>query len=167
MELLKNILLEGTDCVGKSSIVKELTQFYELTRTYHFQNPKDKEDGKRQYEEAVKLMNSNSGLIFDRAFLGEAVYAPVFRNYYPEYLRNLEEKIQPHNYLFVITAREEKIKERFDGKFINLKQIPIISNAFLEEFNLCKMKNKFIIDTSDISAEEAAKKIISILEGGR
>lgn len=152
------------DCSGKSSIANYIKNVIPEYILEHCDPPKNFNDGKLQYENIVNNLNNKNYLLFDRALLGECIYAPIFRNYYPDYMRELESKINNNTYLFLITADVNTVKKRFDGKFIKEDQIEKIINDYYKEFNLSNYKNKFIIDTSNITVEEAVNKILEKLK---
>lgn len=158
-----NIILEGCDCVGKSTLAKLLQRMNPSLKITHYAAPASKESAQRDYEHAVDLLNMSSGHIFDRCMLGECVYGPVYRNYYPVYMRDLEKKLEPHTVLFLIQADAGEVEKRFDGKFIAKNDIPRLLTLFRSEFHQSKYTNKFIIDTTFQSPEASADLIQKII----
>jgi len=159
-----NVILEGCDCVGKSSIAEELLLTGRFDLSIKYNNPKDKEDGERQYRNAVNIMNTRDRIIFDRALLGECIYAPLKRGYYPEYMRDLEKRLSTNTYLFVITASLENVKKRFDHKFLRENQLGIVLETYKKEFEECNYKRKYMIQTDTRSAFEASNLICDIID---
>jgi len=165
-----NIILEGCDCVGKSSIYDEIMKngvFGKRMIGIKFTNrmpPKSYKDGKELNEEILDISNSFDGILFDRHILSEKVYAPILRNYIPDYIDNLEKKLNPNNYLFLITAKANTIKRRFDGKEITFDMIPKIVNGYIHHFDKCYYPNKFIIDTTNITPFQALEKIEQLIK---
>lgn len=142
-----NIIIEGCDCVGKTSLIAEFLKLQPNYRVVKCSAPKDKEAAREEYTRIVKEIQLQNNIIFDRALLGEKVYAPVFRGYYPEYMDELEE--QCNNALVVLLTANPKIAlQRFDGKFIDADQIPNIMLSFFEEFHESKYPKKMILDSS-------------------
>ena len=96
------LLFEGPDNVGKSTQIKLLLKYFTDKPTYviHFSGiPGISPEMARQYSE--KLYNdmfymineshtNNRHLIFDRSHIGEAVYAPIFRNYSGDFVFDIE-----------------------------------------------------------------------------
>ena len=161
-----NIILEGCDCVGKSSIAFKLIKTIPSLRLIKIDAPKNKKEARKQYTHLISQLNSERGIICDRSFFGERVYAPLMRGYYPNYMDFLEAKLKDHNFLFVITAEDAVIKERFDGDFIKLDQIHGIKMSFINELLKSKVKNKFVLDTSYISSLEAMHQVLDIVKDG-
>lgn len=132
----------------------------------HFGAPKNKAEGKRDYTSTMKFLNNQTGIIFDRWALGERVYGPLFRKYYPDYMDKIENELKDHNYLFLITAsvkvvRKRILESRHQGK--ENKYIETILKSFEREFKKSKYPNKFIIDTTNITPDEAADQIIEFI----
>lgn len=108
------ITITGANGAGKSTIAEELLKEMDFKYT-HFSNPKDMEDGKKQYYDFLDNLD-NKNYLCDRFFEGEWIYAPIYRKYEPNYLRDIENKIaQNNNFLFIyVTADLNKIIERID-----------------------------------------------------
>ena len=160
-----NIILEGCDCVGKTSIFDEIMHRGLLGKKMigiqckNRMPPKSYEDGKKLNEELLHLSNKLDGIVFDRHILSEKVYAPILRNYFPNYINELEKQLKEHNFLFLITADIDVIRERFDGKEITSELIPNVVNMYKYHFHKCYYPHKFIINTTNITPFQALKKI--------
>lgn len=167
---MTSFLIEGCDCVGKTTLVKQFLKHDENKRKKlkvikcsappsNLCREEQRLFCKNQYEKIVRLMNSRGNLVLDRFHLGEAVYAPIFRGYYPDYVRELEKKMEDVK-LIVLTANPALVVKRFDGKFITKRQIPAILKNFEAQFYLSDIKNKVLIDISSLSPEEVYLKAI-------
>lgn len=163
-----NIVLEGCDGVGKTSIFEELMHrglFGErMIGIRHPMPPKTYEEGKKLNEELLRESNKFSGLVFDRHILSERVYAPIMRNYLPLYINELENQLKSYNVLFLITADLEVVEKRFDGKGITLDLISGILKVYKYCYEICQYPKKFIIDTSNITPYQALQQIEKCLE---
>jgi thymidylate kinase len=142
-----NIMLEGCDCTGKSSIAEELAKQNPGLRVMHYANPKGFDDGQKQYRCLVDTLRCEKGIVLDRGALGECVYGPLFRGYYPEYMRELELLMPDNTYLFLVHADERVVRSRFDGKFITRDQIPGIIDDFKREFGKSNYSHKHLLPT--------------------
>ena len=165
-----NIILEGCDGVGKSSIFEELMhnglfgdRMIGIQYKYRMP-PKSYEDGKELNEELLRQSNKFEGLVFDRHILSERVYAPILRNYIAIYTHELEKQLKPHNYLFLITAELKTVENRFDGKDISLNLISRVLDGYQFHFYRCKYPNKYIIDTTNITPFQALEKIEELIK---
>ncbi len=160
-----NIILEGCDCVGKTSIFEEFIHNSDLVDIgMHVPAPKDYENGKATNLTLLKMANENHGLIFDRFMLGERVYAPMYRGYFPDYIDDYEKQLKDHNILFLIHAEPETVKERFDGKDIKKSDIGKILDLFRNAYERSKYPHKFMIDTTHRSPELCMRYMIKLLE---
>lgn len=154
-----NIILEGCDCTGKTILANELITHFKDYNIVHIGAPKGLDEFRETATGLVNKLNNEQGLIFDRALLGECVYGPIKRGYYPDYMRELEKTIKDHNILVLVTADEQIIQDRFDGKFLTREEIPIVLNKFDEEFNKANYQQKIKVDTTYNSSKQIAKHI--------
>ena len=106
-----NIIIAGVNGAGKSSLCKKLKNKFPEFITTHFSNPKDMEDGKRQYFDFVAQMTNTNSYLFDRFHEGEWVYAPIFRNYTPDYLLDFENTLYQLDYVPFFVYVYAKIKD--------------------------------------------------------
>jgi thymidylate kinase len=159
-----NIILEGCDCVGKTSIATALMKLDPRLQLTKCNAPKDMQSGREEYERIVERLNSEDFLLFDRALLGECVYAPLFRGYYPEYMRELETRVSDNTCIFLITAEPIVAQHRFDGEFISVNQIPEIIDEFRSELHSSNYQNKYVIDTTNKTPMQAAIDIVAYVE---
>lgn len=159
------LAVTGCDGVGKSTLVTELSKAlgYE---TKHFDKPKDMEDGKKQYFEFAKDMNNDpsKNIICDRLHEGEWVYAPLYRGYTADYMREFEREIvKKHNYLQVYVKAEldtiiERTRKRGED-FVKEEHFKTVLDYFDKYMN--EMALPYIeIDTTNSKTEDDIKKII-------
>lgn len=146
MTAINNILLEGVDCVGKSTIARKFVDLGYTLKKFGAVNTF--EEGIEQNIEIINFVNKNKGYVLDRSILGEAVYGPIIRNYEVNYMRDFEKKINPHNYLFLLNAFPETIYKRFDGEYISKDDIKNIIYLYFEEFSKSLYKNKACVFVS-------------------
>ena len=164
-----NILISGPNACGKSSMCERLlSQFPEMILT-HFSNPKDMEDGKKQYFDFVKSMKNSKSYLFDRFHDGEWVYAPIFRGYTADYLIEFEEKLYALDYIpfFIymcadiadVTRRIEKRGE----DFVKPEHYAIERENF-DKFVVSQHLPYCIVDTSKYRYNNAFKRVLSSIE---
>jgi thymidylate kinase len=153
-----NIMLDGCDCTGKTTIAKLLVK--ELPLIYiKCSNPWYKSQALRQYTFYADLIITFRNLIFDRFILSEKVYSYLKRGYINEHIPPIEHAIRNSILLIHVTADIDTIKSRFDGKFITKSEIRPIVNDFHKEFNLSPIVNKITIDTTRTTPEENVRQI--------
>jgi hypothetical protein len=156
---LPNLFIDGCDCTGKTSVIKELIKLEPQYRVRKCSARDTPEEARKEYEMGIIEANSTGGLIYDRFMWGEVVYSPLMRGYTPDYIHLYERKMQPHNILIFLTAEHDIIKHRFDGQFISANDIPFVDEAYHDQYVISQIQNKFIFDTSDITPERLAYKI--------
>lgn len=163
--------VSGCDGSGKTTLVNNLlTHFSKNATTAHFSNPRDYDDGKNQYYSFLEQHQKNSEFILcDRFHEGEWVYAPIYRNYTADYLKDLEEQIiTKHNYLLVFLYAELKdILSRTDVRgedFVKREHFQLVLDNFLNNF-LLKQSLPFIyLNTSTYSPRECLEMTLKAVK---
>ena len=124
-----NILIEGVDCLGKSTqisfIEKEFEKDHKAVHIIHYSNIKldsieaIEQASKIRYREMFNLMSNvpeNNVLILDRSHIGETVYSPIYRNYSGDYVFHFEKEFAGRDTsktkLIVFTDTPEAVIER-------------------------------------------------------
>lgn len=162
-----NIILDGVDCVGKDTQIRFIEEEFEsrdkVVHLLHYSNIKmnSKEKilkaSKLRYREMFKLFNKSDDLnifIFNRAYLSEYVYSPIYRNYDGSYVFDYEKdfiskKYEPTKLIILMDEAEKIIKRdirRGDGKTFSLdidkknKEL----NAFKEAYDKSLLDKKLV-----------------------
>jgi len=156
---MTNYLICGCDCTGKTTLINEFLK-HGTFDVRHCKNPPinlsqsdQKEYARQEYIRGIKDLNAGCDIIYDRFLLGECIYGPIFRNYYPDYMRELERTLNENTILIVLTASPELVLSRFDGKFIKPEQIPEILIRFGREFAASNIKRKLLVFVDDMTPE--------------
>lgn len=157
-----NLIFEGCDCVGKTSIINELQPLF--NQIVKMNQPKGYEDAKSYYFEFKNYLNNNVGILLDRGFLGEEIYGPLKRGYNVEYMRNLELELNDNNVIIIVTADVNKIKNRFDGDFLKIEELEVVDNWYNNVYNKVNYSKKLLVDSTDLSPKQLANSIIRILK---
>lgn len=158
-----NLLIEGCDCVGKTSTIRELQKLNPQYNVVKCNAPKNKQGAMAEYVSIVNDLQTTTHTILDRGMLSECVYAPIFRGYYPEYMRTLELDVPKNTALILLTCHPEEIKRRFDGEFITENQIPNIQKRFVDEFIKSYYPRKLLLDTTRENPQQIARTIESMV----
>jgi thymidylate kinase len=161
------IIIEGTDCVGKTSLINQLKEYFNEYYLKHFTNPPNNmtmqeqhEYNKKKYYDEIDNPFKKMIKIYDRFHLGEMVYAPMYRGYEPDYIEDLEEKLNYKGAMLVLlVANVDDIKKRFDGNFIREEHIGEVQQRFIQAYKDSKIQNKMILNTSHIDQYKAAKEV--------
>ncbi|MBI2005366.1 MAG: hypothetical protein HYS80_01230 [Candidatus Aenigmarchaeota archaeon] len=138
-EKIMIITIEGADNTGKTTLAKHLSEVLNF-KYVKFSAPESMESAKAEYFEAI---DSGENLVLDRSWVGEFVYAPLWRNYAPDYWEELEKKLSQQKVLNILLHSPKPILRENQGEDSILKQHGDISNAFINIFN--KIKSGILI----------------------
>jgi len=158
-------IIEGCDCTGKSSLISSLLKIFEENKVYSpvvkFSAPVDACQYERVAKDWVRMCeNMVEPVIFDRFIFSEGVYGPLYRKTFPMYLRDLELEIPRSVILVLVEAKLEIIKKRFDGEFIDEEDIEEILKRYRMQFTASNIKNKILVNTSDLTPDQAARDLL-------
>jgi thymidylate kinase len=181
--MVKFILCEGIDRVGKDTQIKELlpklvnnpTQVFHYSSIKGLSKQESKKYSKMLYTDMFKIMKQSfSGdkrnLIFNRAHLGEFVYGPLYRKYKGDYIFNIEKKFEKYDfwdsvYLITFIDTPENLIAREDGDSFSIdpkmKQKEI--DLFKEATEKSLIKNKMIMNINGKSIEQVHNEICIFL----
>lgn len=109
------IIFTGVDCTGKSTIAKYVSNKLEIPLKSPIK-PKSEQEGKLSNYDLLNKIKSDT--ILDRYYIEEVVYAPIYRGYKADYIKELEQQlINNFNIVLVYTyASTDVIKQRFDTR---------------------------------------------------
>ena len=156
----------GGDGVGKSTLVKAVSKklnFY----SKHFDKPLNYEDGKKQYFDFLNNLKEldKKSVICDRLHDGEWIYAPLYRNYTGDYMREFErELINRYSYLLVyVKADLQTIVERTRRRgedFVKEEHFQKVLDSY-DEYMYEQALPYIEIDTTSSDTNNDVDKIIS------
>lgn len=168
-----NFLVEGLDRLGKDSLVEGMLDTLGFHQVIHRSKPKvlsfyeKKTDNKSnalaayQWECFNQDMNllgladlAKAKIIFNRAWLGEAVYANLYRGYDGNYVFDLEiqNKVVDIKNLRLILLTEDFLTSKHfvdDGLSIDVNKREREQEMFVEAFNKSAVQDKRIICVTD------------------
>lgn len=171
-------LIEGPDNVGKSTLVRNLRDYYTSCTFTVLQNSNISLTGKESIDYFTKVYTEmfstfkyfgehfeNSGIICDRSHVGEMVYSPLYRNYSGKYVLDIEksfEDILDQLVLVLLIDEPENLIKRDDGKSFStvLEQKRKEIKLFEEAFDNSLIQDKIQIDISCLNEQEVLKYII-------
>jgi thymidylate kinase len=177
-----NVIVEGPDNVGKTTIIKNIKNHYvDITfHTLHYSDIKQKniestiDYNKKMYTEMFKIMIhqskfKNTGIICDRSHLGEMVYGPIYRNYSGDYVLEIEKKFNNYdifwNTILLITCYDDpkNLIARDDGLSFstNLKKKTIEIDNFLNAHKKSNIKNKLLLNIKNNNANSIKSIVIN------
>ena len=164
---MSKFILEGLDRLGKSSLATNIQKRLGFHQLIHFSKPIACEpyDGillqyqSESFKQMFKMLNEPGyNLIFDRAHLGEYVYAPLYRKYSGEYVFRMEEFYDMGHRLradtkLILLVEDFKTSKHFvsDGDSFDDSKREQEQNLFIEAFNKSMIKNKKIVCVTEPS----------------
>ena len=152
-----NIIIEGPDGVGKSTLVTKLKEHYNIDSIrLSYKDPKDINFYGRILEK--------TDCIFDRQFLSEIVYAPIFGR---ECQLSWGDVCELHKKtkdlgikIFILDADIDEILHRINKRGDEFEEVKNnINNLRLKFLYLAEVLNIEIIDTSKIEFEDIIRKV--------
>lgn len=155
----------GCDATGKSSICKILSEKLNCN-VVHFDKPKDLLDGKQQYFSFLSDKFINKDIICDRFHDGEHIYAPLYRGYESNYLKEFEQELRKYPYLFINTTADlQIIKDRISKRgedYVKEEHYSVILNAYKRYIQLQSMPY-IIVDTSNSMLDNYIETILNYI----
>lgn len=156
-----NIIIEGIDHLGKSTIIEHLQHALGYCQIFHYDKPKTLAAYKTRsglsgnptsaYQHAsfntmFQLMKSSSlvttPFIFDRAHLGESVYGPLYRGSDSRWIKDMErsyfvgnDELQKNTFLFLLTEDFARSKHFVDdGESFDISKRRLEQEMFIDTF---------------------------------
>lgn len=161
------IFIEGVDRTGKTTLANKLAEAFDLDYT-HCSKPKT-DNPFIEYSDTIDSIQKNS--VFDRGYLGEFVYANLWRGGCNITAKQFEElDLACHfkfQYVILIhaTAPIEVIKERCikDGEdLLKLEDIKKCSDLFQEIVDRCSLP-KIVYDSSSQTPEDIIAQVRALV----
>ena len=183
----KIIIIEGTDNVGKDTVINQLLNRYKDAKVYHCEKPKSKDAKKaaiEQYNSFLSLAKENSTskdeiIIHNRSWYGEYVYGVKYRNNDEnevkksilEFENILLNNIDDVCLIMLLSNNSDFLVKNDDGLSISKAKKELIEDEtkrFEEIFKFSTIPNKCIIYVNDgenwKSKDEIINKIYEIIE---
>jgi len=168
---MKNlIIIEGMDRTGKDTIQKYITNKLEAENNeilnFHRTGPKNK--GLLGYLEQKNIFlndffniknykeeKENTYFIFNRSYIGEYVYSPLYRGFPAEWILDLDKCVSEdtdfNTYLILLYGEPEFLFKNDDNKSLSkgIETHIIEDKLFKEIFNKSLIKNKLLLKVCD------------------
>lgn len=153
-------LIEGIDRMGKSTLIEGLQQELGYHLVVHYEKPKKLkvyqsafdpllEYQRELYGQMFEMIERKMPVIFDRAHLGELVYAPMYRKYDVGYVHELEERANTTSARLVLLTTSDFSFIQDDGLSIDFSRKEEEQAKFLAAFNSSKIQDKVLVDVSN------------------
>lgn len=163
--MLQNIIIEGLDRLGKSTLAEGLEQRLGCFTKLHFGKPPvlkhyelsvgaayAKEAYQRDsFEQMFDVLESDARIMLDRAHLGEAVYAKRYRGYDGSYVFALEgvKRVKAlSNTLLVLLVNDDEALERTlvdDGDSFDWTKRHEEQEDFIAAFHRSRFRHKLML----------------------
>lgn len=161
----KLIIFTGVDATGKSTIVKRISEEFNMP-VIHMDKVSSEEEGKKLNYEI--LNNVNEDTIMDRYYMEEVVYAVVYRDYKAGYLEDLEQLLlSKFDVLIIYTfAKQSIIEERFKSRgesFTKIEDIKTLNKLYDDFLEKTLINKKILINTTNNLDENDYNNIIRMI----
>ena len=159
--MIKNVIVEGVDQTGKSTLIAGLQDRLGYFHVVHYQKPQrlsyyqdllsDQAEEVYQrdaFKSMFNLLASPVRIICDRSHLGEVIYAPMYRRYSGDYVYELEQsypEVCNDTLLVLLYTSSFKIIND-DGKSIDVNKREDEQRLFLKAFHRSFIKHKLTVD---------------------
>ena len=183
----KIIIIEGTDNVGKDTVINQLLDRYKEAKVYHCEKPKSKdakEAAIEQYNSFLSLAKENSTskdeiIIHNRSWYGEYVYGIKYRNNNEDEVKKsilefeniILNDVDDVCLIMLLSNNSDFLVKNDDGLSISKAKKEFIKDEtkrFEEIFKFSTIPNKHIIYVNDgenwKTKEEIINKIYKIVE---
>jgi thymidylate kinase len=159
-------LIEGLDFLGKSSLTSGIKNRLGFHQVIHYGKPEildyytlkgygpKFEYQKDSFNNLFNLLHSDANIIFDRAHLGEAVYAQLYRGYSGEYVWDLEDSYAAdyiEDVRLILLTENFAVAKHFkdDGENFDVSKREAEQQLFIEAYNKSIIKDKIMICVTD------------------
>jgi thymidylate kinase len=174
-EIMKAVVVEGPDNLGKSTLIKEIINKIGYHPVIHYSKPKkiaaynfsEYEYQHSSFVNGFQLIDSKIPVIFDRFTIGEAIYSNLYRGYDGNYVWDLEKHYDIGNQLHVklvllTTSNWNLVKD--DGLSFDYSRRQEEQEMFIEAFNKSIIPNKFLVDINKNGIRKSAVEILEEIE---
>jgi thymidylate kinase len=169
---INKFIIEGIDHLGKSTLTKGIQNALGFHQVIHYSKPMMLDCYKnlelyqqKSFLNLFYLLQSNASLIFDRAHLGEAVYAKLYRGYDGTYVFNYEAIIPPPSDVRLILLVEDFKKSNHfidDGLSFDISKRESEQELFVKAWHRSLISDKLIISvTADDGSFKSKEAILA------
>lgn len=163
------LIIEGMDNTGKDTLIEKIqSNFSHIKRPHlvlkfsaikNLSFQRHKEAYMKLYEKTFNLFKTEQDVILNRFCLGEEVYSPIYRNYFPD---GLIEKIKQSKIdypdifnkicMIVLIDEPDNLLKREDGLSLSNKDIELMQKEkelFINAYEKSEISNKYILNISN------------------
>lgn len=185
---MKIVIIEGTDNMGKDTIISNIIQLFPISTVIHCSKPKTDDYNKAVREQDVSynkiIFDIISGkyksdiIVFNRSFIGEYVYGVLYRNRDKDNARDMIYRMfstlnmyfdeDDLIYIQLMSGDSTLISKNEDGKSLSNGDIEYIEtelNMFQEAFDFSPVINKHIVYINDGDKFRNLNDILTEIKG--
>jgi len=133
-----NVIIEGGDCSGKTTIFNELIKNIPQDMVYRVSKPDCFLNALDSTVNQLHHLKDDVPMFFERSFISELIYGKRFRKYTPDQervFRQLLKEIPENTVIFIITSPDKTLMERYQQRgdsFVDATNILQINKEYLE-----------------------------------
>lgn len=164
---MKVVIIEGTDNVGKDTVINQLIQKYSTVKIIHCEKPKSNDPVEAASEQLKTFWNlaeenihdnihdKTDLIIHNRSWYGEYIYGVKYRANDPEKVKKMIHNLEDHLIrngidvclITLLSSNVDFLVKNDDGLSISNKKNDIIEETrkFEEIHNWSKLSNKHIV----------------------
>lgn len=168
------IIFEGMDRTGKDTQIENLSNYLGGAEVIHFGLPPEGtiESQFEFFVDQFRYANKNRDkhIIWNRSHLGEAVYGYLYRDWYYEYIFELEKvyaDLLSDSVLILCDAKVEDVLGRDDGQSLSDKkhQKEKERERFIAVVERSIVPSKITLDASGYTIEELKEQMTDFIQG--
>lgn len=166
------IIIDGIDRCGKSTLINSILKHYGPHLVIHCSSPPKGLETPAEYQElffkkCFRVLNGHfNDVIFDRCHLGEYIYGPLYRKTDPNFIFNIE-KLHPkacEDTVLVLLYTDDFSIMKDDGLSFNFDAREKEQSLFLEAFQKSKIANKIKIRVDENGTYKKAENVFNELK---
>lgn len=158
-----NYVIEGLDRLGKNCLIDGLQNALGFKQVIDFGKPKklDAYDGDlrvyqhQSFKHAMMMLATYPNLIFNRSWIGEAVYAEMYRGYSGDYVFELERRnnmAQCRSTKLILLTEDFSVSKHFvsDGESFDDSKRQEEQDRFISAYNKSSLPDKQIVNVTAV-----------------
>lgn len=169
------VVFEGADSIGKTTLARAVAEdnrwrYMKMSSPTASKPAEQRIEQKRCIELALDGLKHDDGFVFDRSWLGEWVYAPLFRGYTPDVhlFESIQEKLLKHDVFYVLirapSSWAQKHCDASDGKIgvysnrymLSTERFNTVQDKFIEALGRVSVGKKFVFNQANFPDKETA-----------
>ena len=165
------IIIEGTDCTGKTTLANKLSNElgFPILKGSSFESARCTQDELfEKFMAFTKLENT----ILDRFIYSNEVYAPMYEDYAclsDEQRRFIEREIKGETLMIYLYAHIDVLQERLQVRgddYVTADKFKILKSSYLNAISKSKHIEIWAYNTGETDTDEIVRNVTTILQKG-